>query len=92
MQAEAARLGLLHNTPHTLIGTVGKHLPKEIVGVPAPGGLTSVVVGSVTRPLAAIEEDYIRLVLQKCAGNKTQAAELLGISRLTLRNKLKDES
>lgn len=70
----------------------GKHLPKEIVGVPAPGGLTSVVVGSVTRPLAAIEEDYIRLVLQKCAGNKTQAAELLGISRLTLRNKLKDES
>lgn len=67
------------------------HLPKEIVGVLAPVGPTGGAGGAVTRPLAAIEEDYIRLVLQYCAGNKTQAAELLGISRLTLRNKLKDD-
>lgn len=42
------------------------------------------------RPLAEIEADYMRHVLARCEGNKTQAAELLGITRLTLRNKLKE--
>lgn len=71
------------------------HLPKEIVGAafvdhpfnsfatpndPAPN-----------RSLAAVEDEHIRRVLQQCDGNKTLAAEILGISRLTLRNRLKDE-
>ncbi len=68
-----------------------QHLPKEISGESA----VHAVVGSAKsaaaiRPLADIELDYIRLVLQFCDGNKTQAAELLGITRLTLRNKLRD--
>lgn len=42
------------------------------------------------KTLAEIETDYIRTVLFHCAGNKTRAADLLGISRLTLRSKLRE--
>ena len=41
------------------------------------------------KSLAEIEAGYIRTVLFHCAGNKTRAAELLGINRLTLRSKLR---
>lgn len=40
------------------------------------------------RSLAAVEKAHIQYVLNHCGGNKTQAAEVLGITRLTLRNKL----
>ena len=68
-----------------------QHLPKEIVGEgPLPLTPESPKSGATVRPLSDIETDYIRHVLQLCAGNKTQAAELLGINRLTLRNKLRE--
>jgi len=41
------------------------------------------------RPLAEIEEEHIRTALDKCGGNIKLAAELLGISRQTLYNKIK---
>ncbi|HSR10329.1 MAG TPA: sigma-54 dependent transcriptional regulator, partial [Thermodesulfobacteriota bacterium] len=41
------------------------------------------------RPLAEIEGEYIRNVLAETGGNKTRAAEILGIDRKTLRDKLK---
>lgn len=72
-----------------------KHLPREIVGAlqapAAPQSATTADTAAPIRLLSVIEEEYIRHVLQQCAGNKTQAAELLGISRLTLRNKLKED-
>jgi DNA-binding NtrC family response regulator len=40
--------------------------------------------------LAAVERAHILRVLQHADGNKTRAAEILGITRLTLRNKLRD--
>jgi two-component system response regulator HydG len=40
------------------------------------------------RSLAEVEQDYIRRVLESVGGNKTQAAEILGIDRKTLRAKL----
>lgn len=42
--------------------------------------------------LAAAEREHILRVLQLADGNKTRAADMLGITRLTLRNKLRDVS
>jgi DNA-binding NtrC family response regulator len=42
-----------------------------------------------TRTLAEVEGEYIRNVLVSVEGNKTRAAEILGIDRKTLREKLK---
>jgi two-component system response regulator HydG len=42
------------------------------------------------RTLAEVEIEYIKNVLASVSGNKTRAAEILGIDRKTLREKLKD--
>lgn len=44
------------------------------------------------RTLAEVEADHIRVVLQNAEGNKSKAAEILGIDRKTLREKLKKSS
>lgn len=71
-----------------------QHLPKEIVGdtplQKSDSPLDSPQSTATIRPLAEIEDTYIRHALHLCQGNKTQAAELLGITRLTLRNKLRE--
>jgi len=41
------------------------------------------------RTLAEMEAEYVRTVLSSAGGNKTRAAEILGIDRKTLREKLK---
>jgi len=41
------------------------------------------------RPLAEVEAEYIRAVLTSVDNNKTKAAQILGIDRKTLREKLK---
>ncbi len=70
-----------------------EHLPLEIVGA---GGSGPRVLetrlhaeGGVTT-LAQAERIAIEMALDKAAGNKTRAAEALGISRQTLRTKLKE--
>jgi len=45
-----------------------------------------------TRTLAEVEAEYIHNVLESAGGNKTRAAEILGIDRKTLREKLKKTS
>lgn len=42
------------------------------------------------KTLREMEKEYITKVLKDCNGNKTLAAEILGIDRKTLREKLKD--
>jgi DNA-binding NtrC family response regulator len=44
------------------------------------------------RTLAEVEAEYIKNVLESVEGNKTRASEILGISRKTLRDKLKKYS
>lgn len=41
------------------------------------------------RALSDVERDHILFVMAELGGNKTHAAEVLGITRLTLRNKLR---
>jgi len=68
-----------------------QHLPPEIV---ARGPISSTPQAAfppgVVRPLAEIEQMAIEHALGVCEGNKTRAAERLGISRQTLRTKLKE--
>jgi DNA-binding NtrC family response regulator len=60
------------------------HLPREVAAPASDRAATE--PGLV--PLAEVERRHIRRVLEACAGNKTQAAKLLGITRLTLRTKI----
>jgi two-component system response regulator HydG len=41
------------------------------------------------RPLAEVEADYVGQVLASVQGNKTKAADILGVDRKTLRDRLK---
>ena len=67
-----------------------QQMPREIVGLtrgdaPVPNNEAGALVS-----LAEVEAAHIRRVLAHCQGNKTRAAEILGITRLTLRNKIGD--
>jgi DNA-binding NtrC family response regulator len=44
---------------------------------------------AVLQPLEAVERTHIRAVLEAAGGNRTRAAEILGIDRRTLARKLK---
>jgi len=68
------------------------HLPREMQPQSGTGVCPQPRARSDGRPatLAEVEAAHIRYVLALAEGNKTRAAEWLGISRLTLRNKLGD--
>jgi DNA-binding NtrC family response regulator len=63
---------------------------KEIepADLPTPMRFAAPRPASGHRMLAEVEAEHIRLVLAQAGGNKTKAAEILGIDRKTLREKL----
>lgn len=66
-------------------GTVGaEHLP------PLHGRIVGDTETPATTNLAQLEKHYILKTLTQTGGNRTEAADLLGISSRTLRNKLRD--
>ncbi len=48
--------------------------------------------GGLGRTLAEVEAEYVRKVVASVNGNRTRAAEILGIDRKTLREKLKEKA
>jgi DNA-binding NtrC family response regulator len=66
-----------------------EHLPREVVSGKANDRAHLDLFCSPPGRLDEMERNYIIHVLGKVNGNKTRAAEILGISRLTLREKLK---
>ena len=91
----------LENTMHraVLLSTGDKIEPKAIIlgGIeagsngtqPAGDGEDASTAGLVGRTVADVERELIIDTLHHCLGNRTHAANILGISIRTLRNKLK---
>jgi len=61
----------------------------DIADLPSYMRFSAVRESGLNRSLAEVEAEYILNVLNKVQGNKTKAAEILGIDRKTLREKLK---
>jgi len=60
----------------------------EVPDLPSFARFSALRTSGVNRTLAEVEADHIRNVLANAAGNKTRAAEILGIDRKTLRKKI----
>ena len=88
----------LENTLHraVLLSTGSEIGPEAIVldGLPTSAetdaaAAENITAGLVGRTVSDVERDLIIDTLQHCLGNRTHAANILGISIRTLRNKLK---
>ena len=62
---------------------------KEAAATATAAGSSSATRKLVGRTVADVERDLIIDTLRHCVGNRTHAANILGISIRTLRNKLK---
>jgi len=71
-------------------GTIGlEDLPEEIAGTSPDGGNHSTIHVELPMPLADLEKMAVEKTLALTGGNRTRAADLLGIGRRTLQRKLK---
>ena len=61
----------------------------DVTDLPQPMRFTVLQEHGLNRTLAEVELEHIQNVLANAGGNKTRAARILGISRKTLRDKLK---
>jgi len=85
IQPEAIRL-----PDGTQVGHVRSDLPAPVQV--AVNNAVAVTRGLVGRTVADVERDLILDTLDHCLGNRTHAANILGISIRTLRNKLREYS
>ncbi len=63
----------------------------DVPDLPSLMRFSALEKGGFDRPLAEVECEYIRNVLASVDGNRTRAAEILGMDRKTLREKLKEK-
>jgi two-component system, NtrC family, response regulator HydG len=78
----------LKNAVHRAFIMADKEVSLELAGLACPpieGECLRVPIGT---PLAEMERQAIFATLDHCAGNKRRAAEILGVSRKTLYNRL----
>ncbi|MBL28728.1 MAG: sigma-54-dependent Fis family transcriptional regulator [Rhodospirillaceae bacterium] len=75
-----------------LVDESGTPLPQQSSGQTAGDQGEAGTSGLVGRTVADVERDLIINTLEHCLGNRTHAANILGISIRTLRNKLKQYS
>jgi DNA-binding NtrC family response regulator len=62
-------------------------LPEDLTGTGATA--SAPLSEDRIRPLADVEKQAILEALESCGGNRTRAAELLGVTRNTIINKLR---
>ncbi|WP_119309451.1 sigma-54-dependent transcriptional regulator [Cohaesibacter haloalkalitolerans] len=86
ISAEALRMPDGSRMDETIIGMASGPAAQAVI---AAEGVTRTLVG---RTVAEVEQDLILDTLDHCLGNRTHAANILGISIRTLRNKLKQYS
>ena len=60
----------------------------EVPDLPSFARFSALRTTGVSRTLAEVEADHVRNVLANTGGNKTRAAQILGIDRKTLRKKI----
>ncbi|MBN1655240.1 MAG: sigma-54-dependent Fis family transcriptional regulator [Deltaproteobacteria bacterium] len=80
----------LENTIHRLV-VMSDNDPIDAPDLPALMRGNQIRETNFKRPLAEVEAEYIRNVMSSVGGNKSRAAEILGIDRKTLREKLKSK-
>jgi DNA-binding NtrC family response regulator len=78
----------LENVIHSLVVMTDSDL-IDVPDLPALMRYSGVRDTGLQRTLAEVESEHIRNVLASVEGNKTRAAEILGIDRKTLREKMK---
>jgi len=66
-----------------------RNIPRRVVAEPTES--SDALHFPVGRPMEEIEEAYLRLTLKYANGNKTRAAEMLGLSLRTVHNRLSGE-
>lgn len=81
-------IGELRNVALQLVQTSGAEM-IEVSDLPLHLRLWSNKLSRHEMTLVELEKEHIRIVLDSVHGNKTKAAEILGINRKTLREKLK---
>ena len=80
----------LENVIHRIVVMTDGDL-VEVPDLPSLMRFSALHGAGLKRTLAAVELEYIENVLTSVKGNKTKAAEILGIDRKTLREKLKQK-
>jgi len=89
LRNQIERLVLMHPGPEVMPSDLQPHILNANSAYPAQEA-EIIIRAERVLPLDEVEKAGIRDALAKVKGNKTRAAELLGISRQTLRTKVKE--